>query len=289
MPLRSTALVLSALAAITLAPACYRDPAPQPPLPPEATPEVPDVTEWFLGERVRGPKTSNRGIALGLLTIEATPDSKNAKTSTHATPPAIPTSQPTAEQKAEGTLRPGSCAPGLVSFLPEPGRPNMWLGVDDSGQLLRYFAERWSPVRSKVPLPRLVALLGFDGPSLLVVASHHHGEQLALLTFSGKVVTNHQIVDPASLGDRQAVLQRYRGGRCLEGFKSCLRITETDDGIVVSREPLPNEYYVTIATLGEDGVNDVRYADAKGTKIDVLTTRACVATTEPSTEPEARP
>lgn len=284
---RTPVLVLSALTAATLAPACHRGPSTEPPPPPSEAPEVPEVIEWFLGERVRGGPSSDEA-ELGLVTM-------GTKTSDRGTNLGTLTANVAAESKGEGTPRPGSCAPGLISFIPVPTNPGVWLGANKTGQLLRYAGERWSPVHSKVALPPIAALLAFGTSAstleLLVVVKGAKREQLSRLTISGEAVTQVQSVDPSTLGDRKETLQRYRSSRCLEGFHDCLRLTSTDEGIVLSSEPRPNENWIIIAVLGKDGVRDVRYADAKGTTVDVLTTQACTLSKdgEDSGKPETPP
>jgi hypothetical protein len=228
---------------------------------------IPAVIEWFLGEQVRGPRTSNRGHSLGIVTLDLT-----------------------GEAKRDGELRPGSCAPGLTAFLPT--HTGTWLGLDESGRLLRYAGEGWSAVPAKVPLSpirRLLALAPLAaGVELLVTTKQGAQERLAVLTVAGDEITDSRPLDPAVLGDRRAALERFDGGRCLDHTRDCLHLTSTDAGTVLMREPVLFGDRVEITILDEGTVHDVRYADEAGTRIDLLSTAACPAE-EPSREPEAPP
>jgi hypothetical protein len=262
------ALARSLLAAGLLATACHRERAPEPAAARPATvASIPAVIEWFLGEQVRGPRTSNRGTNLGIVTLDLT-----------------------AEAKHGGELRPGSCAPGLIAFLPT--HVGTWLGLDESGRLLRYAGERWSPVPVAIALPPIRRLLALapqaTGVELLVTTKQGAEERLAVLTMAGDEITDSRPLDPAELGDRQAALQRFDGGRCLDHTRDCLHLTSTDAGTVLMREPVLLGDRVEITVLDEGTVYDVRYADGPGTRIDLLSTAAC-PTADLSTEPEAPP
>ena len=258
----------SLLAASLVVAACHRERAPEPAVPrqPSAV-SLPEVIEWFLGVQVRGPRTSNRGASLGIVTLDLS-----------------------GEAKHDGELRPGSCAAGLIAFLPT--HAGTWLGLDESGRLLRYTDERWSPVPAKVPLPPLRRLLALAplaaGIELLVTTKQGAEERLAVLSMTGDEITDRRPLDPATLGDRHAALQRFDGGRCLDRTRDCLHLTSTDAGTVLMREPVLFGDRVEITKLDDGTVHDVRYADEAGTKIDLLSTTACPPA-EPSGEPEAPP
>ncbi len=258
----------SLVAAGLLATACHRERAPAPVEARQTTvASIPAVIEWFLGEQVRGPRTSNRGASLGIVTLDLT-----------------------GEAKHDGAPRPGSCAPGLTAFLPT--HAGTWLGLDESGRLLRYAGESWSGVPTSIPLPPLRRLLASAplaaGVELLVTTKQGAEERLAVLTMTGDEITDSRPLDPATLGDRQAALQRFDGGRCLDHTRDCLHLTSTDAGTVLMREPELFGDRVEITILDEGTIHDVRYADEAGTKIDLLSSAACPAA-EPSPEPEAPP
>lgn len=261
-------LARSLLAAGLLSSACHRERAHEPAARHPAAASIPEVIQWFLGEQVRGPRTSNRGTNLGIVKLELT-----------------------GEAKHDGEPRPESCAPGLTSFLPAP--TGTWLGLDESGQLLRHAGERWIPVPAKISLPPIRRLLGLallaSGLELLVTTKEGAHERLSVLTMTGDQITESRALDPATLGDRREALQRFDSSRCRERTRDCLHLTATETGTVLMREPELFDDRVEITTLGEGTVLDVRYADDAGTTIELLSTAACPAPTEPSGQPEAPP
>jgi hypothetical protein len=262
-------LARSLLAAGLISSACHRERAPEPAAARQpAAASIPEVIQWFLGEQVRGPRTSNRGTNLGIVTLDVT-----------------------GEAKRVGEPRPGSCAPGLTSFLPTPAGP--WLGLDETGRLLRYAGERWSAVPATISLPpirRLLALMPLAaGVELLVTTKQGAHEWLVVLTMAGDEITDSRALDPATLGDRHAALQRFNSSRCREHTRDCLHLTITETGTVLMREPELFDDRIEITTLGEGTVLDARYADDAGTKIDLLSTAACPPATEPSEQPETPP
>lgn len=231
---------------------------------------APEVIEWFLGEQTRGIRETNRKTNLGIFTIDVGADA------------------PT-----DGELRPQSCAPGLVSFIPTPTRTGTWFGVDEEGHLLRYAGEGWTSVPSTVPIPSISKLLATSDAAspleLLVAVKRKNSEYLSVLVIANDEVTAVQDPDPSTLGDREAALFRFDSGRCIDDVHDCLHLTKTADGLMLMLEPELYGNRNELTTLDKDGVHDVRYADVKGTKIDVLTTHACVSLDDPSPESETPP
>ncbi len=268
---RPIALAVPALAVAVLCGACrHGEPSRTPQSPTREPPTTPEVIEWLLGEQTRGPRTSNRGANLGILTLDLA-----------------------SGKEAAGAARPQTCAPGLVAFIPLPSRSGDWFGLDETGRLLRHGPDGWSPVPVARSMPALTKLLAITGsPSrleLLVALTKDHREHLAVLVLVGGRITDVQGVDLSALPDRRTALQRYDSGRCVAGTRECLHVTSTDEGTVVTREPGLFEDRVEVTTFEDGGVQDVRYADAAGTKIDVLSPQACAPTPEPSPQPEAAP
>ena len=105
MPFRLPTLLPAALLAL----ACHPRKSPPPPASADP-PAIAEIVEWLVGEQLRGPKTSNRGTYLGIVTIPLSATSYDAH-----------------------TLEPNSCAPSLVSFIPVPGTSHEWLAADTSG------------------------------------------------------------------------------------------------------------------------------------------------------------
>ena len=273
MPRCSAALVFSALVAGVLAGACrHHQPSETPEPPPDPT-TTPEVIEWLLGEQTRGPRTSNRGASLGILTLDLA-----------------------AGAEATGTPRSNTCAAGLVAFIPLPSRSGDWFGLDESGRLLRHAAGGWVPVSAALPVPALTKLVAITGApprlELLVALTEGHRERLAVLLLVSGEITGIQGVDLSKLPDRRATLQRYDSGRCVAGTRDCLHVTPLDEGTVLMREPELFDDRVEVTTFEAGGVRDVRWADTAGTKVDVLSPRACEATPapgSPSPQPEAVP
>jgi hypothetical protein len=271
---RSPALVFSALVAGVLLGACRRDAPSKTPEPAAAPPTTPEVIEWLLGEQTRGPRASNRGTNLGILTLDIATDAK----------------------AGPGTPRPQTCASGLVAFIPLPTRSGDWFGLDESGSLLRHSPDGWQPVPVSQPVPALTTLVAITGApprfELLVTLTKDHREHLAVLVIVNGQITGIQGVDLSALPDRRTTLQRYDSGRCVAGTRDCLHVTPLDEGAVLMREPELFGDRVEVTTFEEGTVRDVRYADAKGTKVDVLSPRACEAAPAPggpSQQPEALP
>lgn len=259
MPAHPTGLLVTLLVFITSA--CR----PAPPTSPTLTPPTaPEVVEWLLGEQVRGPRTSNKGVYVGVVTLDLT-----------SSPP-TPVAQPQ------------TCAPDLVQLI-TPGRTGTWLALDSSGQLLQHASTGWSAVPSKLPLPpiaKLVASAGSPSRLELLVTVKDRGRELHLLTLRDGHVTLIQSIEPSTFRDRRDALQRWDSGRCVDRVRDCLHLTALDRDVVLMREPALFEPRVEVTTLPRDHVFDVRYANAAGTQVHVLTTEACPPAT-PSVEPEA--
>ncbi len=267
------------LLALLVALACH--PSPPSSSPPTANFTAAEIIEWLLGERVRGPKTSNRGNSVGIVSYD------------------LSGAEPTT------TVVPNSCAPDLLQIISARERAGTRFALDQSGGLFRLTDSGWWPVSSPTPLPLLDGLLGFrNNPSSLELLVHTPGEQheLTLLTFDGDDVAIVVVepVDLATFHNRGETLQRFDSGRCLDGIRDCLHLVVADNSLVLMREPvLMSEYHEDTGLPLGDGVRDVRYADQAGTKLDVLTTDACRTNgaelpsepeqPEPSREPEATP
>lgn len=259
MPARPTGLLVL-LAAVTSA--CRPAPPTAPTHPP---PTAPEVVEWLLGEQVRGPRTSNKGVYVGVVTLDLT-----------SSPPAP-------------VAHPQTCAPELVQLV-APGRTGTWLALDASGQLLQQAPAGWSPVPSTLPLPpiaKLVASAGSPSRLELLVTVKDRGRELHLLTLMDGQVTGIQSIEPSTFRDRRDALQRWDSGRCVDRVRDCLHLTALDRDVVLMREPALFEPRVEVTTLPRDHVFDARYANAAGTKVHVLTTDACPPSPAPSPEPEA--
>lgn len=242
-----------AAAAAALALACH--PATPKTAAPPPVPSIAEVVEWLVGEQVRSPKTSNRGVGLILLDIDA-------------------------KALGEGTLAPGSCAPDIVSVIPIPRAADEWLGVDETPTLHRYSTEGWAPVPSSVSLPPLAKLLSIardaDGSLRVLVVEKGGSKQLRQLTLSGGMVTGTQSIDPASFRDRRATLEAHDSRRC-RGLDDCLHLTSIGSDVVLSVEPKLYGFWETKMELGATGARDVRYAREDGTTIGLLIAQPCDA------------
>lgn len=220
---------------------------------PPAPPSIAEIVEWLVGEQVRSPKTTNRGVGLVILDIEA-------------------------KALGQGTLQPGSCAPNIVSVISIPRTSDEWLGVDDSPTLHRYSRAGWTAVPSKLPLPSLAKLLAIaraaDGSLLVLVYEKGDNKQLWQLTLAGGVVTGIQGIDRTAFKDRRATLAAYHSGRCL-GLDDCLHLTSIGQDVVLSREPRMYDFWETLIELGDTGAIDVRYVGADGKKIGLLIAEPC--------------
>lgn len=273
-PMSTHAVILVSLLAV-LASACRGTGSDHPSstAPSAKAPHIAEVIEWLAGERVRGTRDPNRDTPFGILTY-------HVATAESAKPP----------------RRPETCHPGLVGFIPTPERTGVWFGVDLSGALLRYAGAGWSPVSTEVAIPPIDALLAFEAATspleLLVVVGEGRSQRIVRLTIADDRVIATEAVDLRIFSDERAALQRFDSGRCVDAVRECLQLPKTDDGFVLMREPNLHDDWVTIAELGSEGVREARYADKKGTAVDVLTTRACTPPqpeAAPSPEPEAAP
>ncbi|MCH9688234.1 MAG: hypothetical protein K0V04_42780, partial [Deltaproteobacteria bacterium] len=177
--------------------ACAHDAAPPPSTPVRAAPVAPDVAQWVHSERMRGPKTSNRGTAMALFRV------------------------PRQGPSAGTTVVPGSCALGLRSFLPTPAPVTSTVfAVDAEGALLRHVAERWTAVAAREPLPPLELLLGFTAATspLELLAKGPGFDDYWLLTVADAEVSSVDPVDPARLpqfADRSSFRRHYDTRQCL--------------------------------------------------------------------------
>lgn len=244
-------LPLAALAGL-LALACHPE-ATRTPEPPPDPPEIAEIVEWLVGEQVRSPKTSNRGVGLVLLDIDA-------------------------KALGAGTLAPNSCAPDIVSVIPIPRTSDEWLGVDESPALHRYSRAGWAVVPSRISLPPLAKLLSIardtDGTLRVLVYKQGDNKQLHQLTLAGGVVTSVQSIDHTSFRDRRATLEAYQSGRCL-GLDDCLHLTSIGKDVVLSVEPKMYGFWETKIELGDTGARDVRYVGEGGKKIGLLVAEPC--------------
>lgn len=247
---------VSAAVATSFALACK--PAP-PPSPPPDPPSVAEVVEWLVGEQLRGPKTSNRGTNVGIVTI-----------------PLVKGYLP------PDALVPGSCAPELVSFIPIPGAAGEYLAVDAAGQLFRLAGGEWSAVQSKMELPPIAKLLGFQittDPSRaareLLVYKKDDGAQLWQLTLVGGVVVGLSTVDLATFTKRAAALERFDSRRCIDRTRDCLHLTAITNDVVLSREPTIYADWDPLMELGNTDARDVRYLDDEGKEVSLLIAAPC--------------
>jgi hypothetical protein len=274
--MRSRLHLLSSLAiTTTLALACHpREPSKA--VDPPAPPSIAEIVEWLVGEQVRSPKTSNRGVGLVILDFDA-------------------------KALGEGTLAPGSCAPSIVSVISIPRTPDEWLGVDETPTLHRYSRDGWTAVPSKIrlrPLGKLLAIAhGSDGSLLVLVYEKGDNKQLWQLTLSAGAVTGIQAVEPKSFRDRRTTLAAYDSGRC-RGLDDCLHLTSIGQDVVLSVEPKPYDFWQTKLELGPTGARDVRYVGDDGKKIGLLIAEPCkppadatppAATPSPATEAPPTP
>lgn len=253
MPSRPLTLLLPLAAATALLPlACHPEPT-KAPVPPPDPPEIAEIVEWLVGEQVRSPKTSNRGVGLVILDIDA-------------------------KALGAGTLAPGSCAPDIVSVIPIPRTSDEWLGVDESPTLHRYANAGWTPVPSKVTLPPLAKLLSIardpDGTLRALVYKQGDSKQLYQLTLSANVVTGIQSIDRTSFRNRRTTLEAYDSHRCL-GLDDCLHLTSIGKDVVLSVEPKMYGFWETKIELGPTGARDVRYVGEGGKKIGLLIAEPC--------------
>jgi len=233
-------------------------PAPPPVSPPDP-PSIAEVVEWLVGEQLRGPKTSNRGTNVGIVTLSLVNGSLSPN-----------------------TLAPGSCAPELVSFIPIPGAGGEYLAVDAAGQLFRYAGGQWSAVQSKVKLSPIAKLLGFQIPTdpsraarELLVYEKNDSAKLWLLTLVDGVVVGRSTVDLATFTKRAAALERFDSRRCIDRTRNCLHLTTIGNGVVLSREPTIHANWESLAELGNTGARDVRYLGDEGEEVSVLIAAPC--------------
>lgn len=262
-------MLTSVSAAVATAFVLACKPAP-PPAPPPDPPSVAEVVEWLVGEQLRGPKTSNRGTNVGIVTI----------------PLALGYVPP-------DTLVPGSCAPELVSFIPVPGTAGEYLAVDAAGQLFRLAGGEWSAVQSEVELRPIAKLLGFQittDPSRaareLLVYEKDDGAQLWQLTLVGGVVVGRSTVDLATFTKRAAALERFDSRRCTDRTRNCLHLTAFDNGVVLSGESILYANWKPLMELGNTGARDVRYLDDEGKEVSLLIAAPCNPTA-PASVPNA--
>ncbi|MCX4246480.1 hypothetical protein [Paraliomyxa miuraensis] len=257
----------------TLTLACRHARPTAPAAPSSAMPTTtPEVIEWLLGGQVRGPKTRHRGD-VGIATYDLSQAS----------------AQPTL------TFHPETCASDLVQIISTPTRSGTRFAIDKAGHLLRHTSSGWSTVPSTKPLPSIGKLVAFSTATTtpthleLLVSLQSHDRKLFLLILHDYRVTGIQPVDLHGFRDRRSTLQRWDSGRCVEGVRNCLHLVSADGRNILVREPRLFDHHEELpVTLGK-GVRDVRYADAAGIKLDVLTPDACTPTATSEPEASAQP